>query len=534
MKLNNIETVEFKNLQNFKEDVTTHSGLSFVIGNNASGKSNFLELLSEIFFNHYQNKRTPFPYKLSYTTFNGTKVELDEKSVSAELPKRLVAVYSGEEDRLWKNYYEVIYKDFIGDIIKKQSIDFPKMLYLNKFYWEVGLVSLLLSDADDVTKFIKENLGINEVNGIEFTKINRDFKNSVVKGFADSLNDNYTLAELKQQFATDNDFFTKLYLAFTDKDNKLIDKIDITFNGNLKVNDLSEGQKKQLLIKCALEFAGQEDTLFLLDEPDAHIHLENKKAIFDIIKTYTTNRHIVVTSHSPTLTKLIPKESIICLENGSVIDVKNTIDASKYLASAKDIYRLLFTESNILIVEGKTDDKYISKAIKHYENDYPELDFQILRVGGTDDENIKNLIEAIDLKEEQKIIILVDRDEAGYKVYKKLFPINPPNTNHKDRKDIVIEKYADNIYFLMVPHKNKPDNNGDFLVEDYFKKEKIIELAKQHIDSKFVSDTPCKNFPDIKKTIKSELLPEFSKTCSKADMEGFKILLDKLKEAIDL
>lgn len=86
----------------------------------------------------------------------------------------------------------------------------------------------------------------------------------------------------------------------------------------------------------------------------------------------------------------------------------------------------------------------------------------------------------------------------------------------------------------MVPHKNKPDNNGDFLVEDYFKKEKIIELAKEHIDSKFVSDTPCKNFPDIKKIIKSELLPEFSKTCSKADMEGFKILLDKLKETIDI
>lgn len=85
----------------------------------------------------------------------------------------------------------------------------------------------------------------------------------------------------------------------------------------------------------------------------------------------------------------------------------------------------------------------------------------------------------------------------------------------------------------MIPHKNKPDNDGDFLVEDYFKKEKILELAKNHIDTRFVADTPCKNFPDVRKTIKEELLPNFCDHSTAIDMEDFKVLLNKIVEALN-
>lgn len=534
MKIQSINITKFKNLNKLAIDVSKHNGLSLVIGNNASGKSNFLEALSEIFYTQFQNEKTKLKYEIKYTDFSAKEITISNKAKSFDLPKRVVAVYSGEEDRLWKMYYEKLYKKYIDDILKSAAIEFPKMLYLNKFYWEISLLCLLISDAEDVKEFVEKTLGITSVQEITFAKTTPPKANSTIKAFVDSLQATYTLEAFKEQFNNDPDLFLKLYLAFTDKDNKLISQVVIKFNNDLLVSHLSEGQKKQLLVKASLEFAGQEDSLFLFDEPDSHIHISNKSSIYNIISNpdYLNSRHIVITSHSPTLTKLFPSENIVLLENGTKKELATSFEASKYLVNDKDIYRLLFTDKHILIVEGKTDDLYISKAIEHFAAEYPDLSFEFLRVGGTDDENIKNLLDKIQTNTNRKIIIVVDRDDAGYKVYKNLFPLVPQKKNFKEKKIISVEKYAPNTYYLMIPHKTVDKQDGEFLVEDYFKKEKVIELSKQIIDSKFTENVPCKNFPKISEMIKSEALPNHCKASTAADMEDFKILLTKLNEIV--
>jgi len=285
-----------------------------------------------------------------------------------------------------------------------------------------------------------------------------------------------------------------------------------------------------ILIKAALQFAGQEDSLFILDEPDAHIHLSNKMQIKKVLEEYEQNRQVIITTHSPTLTKAIPKEGVYCLEKGKVKEFKDIVEVTKYLADQGDIYKLLFSKSNILIVEGKTDDKYIKKAIELYKDEFPNLDFQILRVGGTDDENIKNLIDTIALKDEQKIILLVDRDDAGYKVYKKIF-----SNSSRERKDVLTEKYRDDIHFLMLPCK---DNNNDknFVIEDYFTRDDIEKLSIKCLKQQYIENTSksFKEFPTIREKLKGDLLPEFCESinCTKQSMEGFKVLLTELNEII--
>ena len=184
-------------------------------------------------------------------------------------------------------------------------------------------------------------------------------------------------------------------------------------------------------------------------------------------------------------------------------------------------------KSNILIVEGKTDDKYIKKAIELYKDDYPNLDFQTLRVGGTDEENIKNLIDTITLKEEQKIVVLVDRDDAGHNVYKRMF------NNNKDRKDISSEEYKDNIYFLMLPLKNN-SKGKNFVIEDYFSKEDIKKMSIEAIEQHIETSESFGSFPRIGEKLKKEKLPEFcdSNNCTKQSMEGFKVLLTELNKII--
>lgn len=541
----------FKNLDVLLENNT--SGVMAFIGNNGSGKSNLLEAISAIFRHLYDKKQKdiPFNFSLVYTTFNGRTVEITKNELSVTtkidnqensdlysfLPKQIVAIYSGEEDRLWREYYKPIYDDFISKISKSFQEEFPKMLYLNKFYWHISLLCLLLNRFNNPEdKFCKEVLGINSVHSVKFEfnkNIYQDYLNNNVLQFISTIDakDEYTLDELQEKIKNYdiNEVFKYLYIAFTPKDKKILKNITIEYNDNLNIEDFSEGEKKMILVKAALEFAAQEDSLFILDEPDAHIHLSNKIQIRNVLEEYQQNRQIIITTHSPTLTKAIPKKGIYCLEKGKVKEFKDIVEVTKYLADKEDIYKLLFSKSNMLIVEGKTDDKYIKKAIELYKDDFPYLDFQILRVGGTDDENIQNLIDSIDLKHEQKIIVLVDRDDAGYKVYKKIF-----SNSSRERKDVLTEKYRDNIHFLMLPCK---DNNNDknFVIEDYFTKDDIEKFSMEYLQE-FLGKTSESfgSFPKIGEKLKKEKLPEFceSNDCTKQSMEGFKVLLTELNKII--
>lgn len=55
----------FKNLDSFEIDFSTKEGITVLIGNNGSGKSNILEAISGIFAGLYDRKYNPtFSYEL--------------------------------------------------------------------------------------------------------------------------------------------------------------------------------------------------------------------------------------------------------------------------------------------------------------------------------------------------------------------------------------------------------------------------------------------------------------------------------------
>ncbi|MDH1604038.1 AAA family ATPase, partial [Empedobacter sp. GD03739] len=130
MKITHLEikNKEYKNLNIDLKENKSH--IMAFIGNNGSGKSNLLESLSIIFYYlHYKKeKNIPFNFSITFTnsgssekitiTKNKTSVitNIGGKIVSDPynyLPKQIVAIYSGEEDRMWKKWYFPIYKDYI-------------------------------------------------------------------------------------------------------------------------------------------------------------------------------------------------------------------------------------------------------------------------------------------------------------------------------------------------------------------------------------------------------------------------------------
>lgn len=416
----------------------------------------------------------------------------------------------------------------------------PKLLLINKYYWQLSLLTLLLSDNEDDRIFVKDKLGIHTVNKIRFTINKNNYKNypdSVALNLAKAIErqDEYTLEYLKEtlsEFTELRDIYSYLYLLFTPKDNKIIQEITILFNDKrLTIDSLSEGEKKLLLLKSAFEFAVQEDSLFLLDEPDAHIHINNKEQIVKLIERYKGNRQVVITTHSPTVTKSISNDELFMMDNGELIDKKeqeildhltgdfwNRHKQSSFLSSDKKV---------ILLVEGKLDKTHLDNAFKKLKNDFPELDFDIFSLGG--ESKIKPFMTGLyetNMYGDKTYIAIYDNDKAGDKTYVNEFV----TVNSKNYKKLPSDELENNSFFAI--KLIKPQG-----FVEHCTIETMYEPSKFHqacLDS-LANVTYFKNnsvetiHKDIVKNSKN-LLAEQSNSFSKDDFKFFKPLFELIEQ----
>lgn len=531
MKIQRIKIKSFKNLRDIDIDCSKHQGLTLVIGKNGSGKSNLLEGISDIFYSKYAKAKSPLKnYEISYQDFNKRTFIVNDQMPVTQLPQRIVAIYSGEEDRMWKQYYFKLYQEYIKTITGDKAIEFPKMLYLNKYYWQISLLCLICSDAQDVKEFVQNNLGIESIESIEFKKNTPDFRNNHVLEFTNSLNDKYnSLDEFKVIFGEDRELFLKLYIAFTDKNNKLITDVVIKFNGGRIIEDLSEGQKKQLLIKSALEFAGQEDTLFLLDEPDAYVHVANKKSILEIIEPYKSSRHIIITTHSPTLTQLVDEKHILLLDNGKIDEAaQEKLKSIKHLVGKDSFYNVLFGTRDILLVEGKTDKEHIVNAFKSLKLDYPTLDFDIISMNSST--FIKQAMIGLSNSEvtwNKKFIAIFDNDKEGKESISKNFKTTDGNANIKQIFD-GNGNPSNEFFAFLLP---KPEGyTEDLTIENYYHHSKLEEAYKMAIKEKegYFENLSIETISSDLKNKSKTILSDLSKDFTKPDFDRFKLIFDFL------
>ena len=190
MQLISLWVEDFKNLKNFTINFENQENLSIIIGNNGSGKSNILELLSGIFAELYSRKLSlirsnyHLKYKLNdkIIELRKGKILIDGKEQSKRylsdnnlLPSRVVALYSGEEIRLYKNYYESFTKKYLRNFSQMLSPS-NSMIYIDKSYWSIALLVLIISAEsgnEDHKSFLENNIGIEQIKNIHI-----DFKTS--------------------------------------------------------------------------------------------------------------------------------------------------------------------------------------------------------------------------------------------------------------------------------------------------------------------------------------------------------------------
>lgn len=541
----NITKLEISGYKNLNIKLEHDAKIISLIGNNGSGKSNILEALSIIFRDLYLEKNnTPFNYKIEYIIRNETVVieknhssikylvnNNDVASILRNLPNKVVAIYSGEADRLWKESYEVFYKKTIESIYKESQVTMPKLLLINKYYWQLSLLTLLLSDNEDNRIFVKDKLGIHTVNKIRFTINKNNYKNypdSLALNLAKAIErqDEYTLEELKEtlsEFTELRDIYSYLYLLFTPKDKKIIKEITILFNDKrLTIDSLSEGEKKLLLLKSAFEFAVQEDSLFLLDEPDAHIHINNKEQIIKLIEPFKVNRQVILTTHSPTVTKSISNDELFMMDNGELIDKQeqeildhltgdfwNRHQQSSFLSSDKKV---------ILLVEGKHDKIHLNNAFYKLKNDFDDLDFDVFSLGGESKiQPFMNGLYETNSWNNKIYIAVYDNDVAGKKPFEKSFESIENKNFRKLKGNLFIHN---NFYAITLI---KPSNfNADCTIESMFDSQKYQNAYMSAMNSyRYFSDKSIEEINTEIKEASKNLLAEQSSTFSKDDFKYF-------------
>lgn len=578
MKLRKIHIDGYKNLAtDFSfEDADKYIAL---IGLNGSGKSNLLEVIS-LLFGHVMGIDVNFPfsqYSLMYD-IRGHSVDITEDKLkdasitSNDLPSSVIACYSGEDSRLWNSGFKEYYVHFFNAAIGGGDYK-PRILYVNKYCWKIAFISLLFSENNDIKKFILEKLHIDadtitiQVKTKDGVKLQKNDASNwyqrIVTKFGNtemSINDLkddedvQLLCEKYPSFTDDQIIFYYLYfLHIPDKRvtiglqaDKIIESIDISLNG-FSFDDLSEGEKKLILVECITKVLGDENSLILLDEPDAYTHIAMKKELLKLISGF--EGQTIMTTHSPMFLNKrwdgFNENNIFYMHDG---EVENT-ELLKHLGDITDNEidyfegSFILSSKKILVTEGSYDIAYIGHAINELSTDNPnylKLTEQVafLHAGGASN--------AVELYNQtlfparghyDNLVFIFDYDKSGFEGAEEL---KASITQKGDTKPIVL--FYQDDYSVVKSRKPNDKDAESYMVEDLFDSDSYHAVTdKIHVRSHkdlrnitwngvITSNKRPKGTPDA---IKYYIQDNYT-TFKKEWLQNFKPVLDKLLEVFSL
>lgn len=550
MRIKSIFVKKYKNIREQTLTFPNDSSYVALIGLNNSGKSNWLEAVSLIFRDMYTGEKAGFTYKVNYDV-DGRKYELTSRSLKVDgktinkkisaAPSNVIACYSGESLRLWRLAYEEYYMNFFAGAAKNEFSN-PQMMYLNKYSWAICLIVLMCSDDSAVKTYLRNHLGVEDLLQVDvafdFNEQNIDkLKDNEVKSFLSRI---YTKGQATSTISmatiasydigvSDNKekcrrLFYLLFLAAMPKCNdriqfdKSIAKIRISLDGR-ELDDISEGEKKLVLITCIARVLADKNSLLLLDEPDAHVHVANKMNMGDLFKIF--DGQIILTTHSPLFTDKLGSGNLLFISDGKVENVPER----KRVSTLSDGYitfvdgAFLMTSKNVVVTEGHYDIAYIKRAIELLKVDTPkysrldQLCFVSQGGAGNAKDFYKDTICPI-IDSLNKVLFLFDNDSDGRKGAS------------------VINKLKESKVSSLLYSGDFGSKADEFFLEDYFPQQcydsEVMKVIRE-IGS-------AKSYRDIKKiafslstNIKSNLQCCYSKLEINA-YQKFRPLLDKMME----
>jgi predicted ATP-dependent endonuclease of OLD family len=241
------------------------------------------------------------------------------------------------------------------------------------------------------------------------------------------LKDQEQLVTFAKNFSENTQLFKHLESMYL---SDLIEDIHIKMKKSdgtvITFNELSEGEKQLLTVIGLIKFTKEQDTLFLLDEPDTHLNPTWKFDYLDLIEKYcgkTDNSQFIISTHDPIVVSGLTKESVLIFErNETGTHVKNPEIDPRGLGIAGVLTSEIFGQMTAL--DHKTQKDLDKKRQLQYKQDrtpeeeklYLELEGKLATLGftrTTQDPLYDKFIERLYLRPEYQTKPLTesDRDE---------------------------------------------------------------------------------------------------------------------------
>ena len=558
MKLLSLYIEKYKNIKKQTFDFSNNSGYIALIGLNGSGKSNLLEAISLIFddlcdlphserVNGYRITYKIGEQEYTYTTLDEQNKIIPLAKEERICPSSVIACYSGEDLRLWNMAYMPYYMEFFSAALHGKDY-VPKTMYVNKYCWKIALISLLFSLNREVQQFVKDVLHIDVAKvTVQFTykdianpqphdaynwveRVKRQYGTNVIP--LEELRDFGLGNTLHTDLTEDKLIFFYLYFLFMPSKSqrqpvdKLITNIAVKFE-DFEFDSLSEGEKKMILIACITQILSDENSLVLLDEPDAHVHIEYKKKMLNAITAF--NGQTVFTTHSPVLANQIHKDNknnIVLLKSGQRVETEALNKLVEISGEDIDFISgsVVVGSKYILVVEGISDVRCLTKAIEVWSRKdakYKKLEsIKLLSAGGSGD--VKEIFTDVLLSQIEyieKVVFLFDIDEGGKKGHDKIEEL---------KKEERYRQYAQKVTAIYY----KEEVSLNYELEDLFPKE-----VYEHIVERLRGLETYRDFKNRSKKTVSEIkdyIKDMASTFKDEWYDGFKPVLDKLLTVFSL
>ncbi|MES3676564.1 AAA family ATPase [Halomonas elongata] len=291
-----------------------------------------------------------------------------------------------------------------------------------------------ISEEKTIEEFVKETI------------------NNYSQSIEDSIIDNGIL-ERMQLFLTDLTE-VKIEPVYQKRDLNIDAKVKFLENGKeVSIDKKGDGTKRRITM-ALLEYKKEQSllehdtsTIYLLDEPDTHLHVKAQIEFLDTIRGFSRNgSQVILTTHSPFIINAVNPKQLRLLENNDnrsdVRYLRQDVDvADRVLRSLGVENTYLFFSRHVVIVEGETEEQFLpSYFLKKFNETLSSSLIKVMNCKGIT--NIPGFARAIfELHNPNNIHLLYDND-ASPELSELIDRLDVPN----ERKYVVGEKEFEDAF----------------------------------------------------------------------------------------
>lgn len=458
MKLKSLEIDGFRCLCDIK--ISFEDTLTLIVGENDSGKSSLINCL-DLFTEEYSLELDDFNYekdiitlKLTTEDFEFIKEYKKEEYPSSTLTvkpsvrfitsekafiERLSDTISPEQEKKIKDlaitFGLSVRSNSRIETLRTQltsKLSEQDIIITNSRFPDINRIQLDGKQFEDVESFFKEVFIKDKQTEIWNTEIQKgktikEFIQEELDRYSSSISEDLESKGIKEKLKRYLKQLTdiKIEPSFEPRSLNISSKVKFLENGKeISVDKKGDGTKRRISLALLEYKADCEETcgdskLYILDEPDTHLHVKAQLELLNVLKELSEKGcQVILTTHSPFLINAIkPRQIRLLFQPDSNVtkqkylkDEPETSDKILRQLGIENIY--LYFAKKIILVEGETEEAFLPRIYEKINNITLNSDLiKIINTKGI--KNIPGFAKALlELVDPNSIYIVKDNDAS--------------------------------------------------------------------------------------------------------------------------